>query len=66
MKHIKTIEEMLLTEVINKQDKELNKHLHPEMYTDKDSFLKYARKRKFDKGVEWLINNEVQYRKQLY
>ena len=37
---------MLLTEVINKQDKELNKHLHPEMYTDKDSFLKYARKRK--------------------
>lgn len=46
MKHIKTIEEMLLTEVINKQDKELNKHLHPEMYTDKDSFLKYARKRK--------------------
>ena len=46
MKHIKTIEEMLLIEVINKQDKELNKHLHPEMYTDKDSFLKYTRKRK--------------------
>ena len=50
MKHIKTIEEMLLTEVINKQDKELNKHLHPEMYTDKDSFLKYARKRKKELG----------------
>ena len=41
---------MLLTEVINKQDKELNKHLHPEMYTDKDSFLKYARKRKKELG----------------
>ena len=50
MKHIKTIEEMLLTEVINKQDKELNKHLHPEMYTDKESFLKYARKRKKELG----------------
>ena len=50
MKHIKTIEEMLLIEVINKQDKELNKHLHPEIYTDKDSFLKYARKRKKELG----------------
>lgn len=50
MKHIKTIDELLLTEVINKKDKELNNLLHPDMYTDKESFLKYARKRKKELG----------------